>query len=87
MNYESIPLSQIAKDIGYYSDSQNAWDNGFYGHKGYINPMDANNYANKVAYDLQNEGALSPDAPNWDPAAYRLVQEPNGQFVGQIQNN
>ena len=50
-----------------------------------------NQYSNQVAYDLQNPFPTSTTNGNsrvpWDPASYREVQEPNGQFVGIISSN
>ena len=89
VDYESITLSPIAKQIGDYADSAIPYDNGFYGHKGYLNPMDANNYANRIAADLQH-GFASPmdrNAPSWDPVSYRLAQGPDGTDYGMIESN
>lgn len=48
-------------------------------------------YANQIAYDLQNPYPNSITNVNsrvpWNPASYREVQEPNGQFVGIITPN
>ncbi len=91
--YENINLSKVARQIGDYNSAnkQNPWDNNFYGHRGWINPMDANNYANMIARDLQKPfpSAMnsSTPLPAWDPVSYRDVQLPDGQFVGQIQAN
>ncbi len=89
IDYESVTLSPIAKAIGDYSDSANPYDNGFYGHKGYLNPMDANNYANRIAADLQHGFNVppNPNAPSWAPASYRLVQGPGGEDYGMIESN
>lgn len=85
--YENINLSKIAQEIGGYKNSQNAWDNNFYGHRGWINPTDANNFANTIADDLQRPFPSPIGGPSWDPSTYRDVQLPNGQFVGKIQSN
>jgi hypothetical protein len=89
IDYESVTLSPIAKQIGSYQDSANPYDNGFYGHKGYLNPMDASNYANTIAADLQHGFAnpINRNAPAWDPASYRLVQGPGGEDYGMIESN
>lgn len=86
-NYENIKLSKIAKQIGGYNDSKNAWDNNFYGHRGWINPTDANNFANTISQDLQHSFPSPMGGPSWDPSSYRDVQMPDGQFVGQIESN
>jgi hypothetical protein len=47
-------------------------------------------YANQIAYDLQNPFPNSTTGNNkilWNPASYREVQEPDGQFVGIISPN
>ncbi len=88
--YENINLSKVARQIGdYNSGKPNPWDNNFYGHRGWMNPMDANNYANTIATDLQKPFAspMNSSAPAWDPVSYRDVQMPDGNFVGQIQSN
>lgn len=89
IDYESITLSPIAKQIGDYADSAIPYDNGFYGHKGYLNPMDANNYTNRIAADLQHGFAnkVNPRAPAWDPASYGLVEGPGGEDYGLIESN
>lgn len=50
-----------------------------------------NKYANQVAYDLQNPFPNSTTGANnrvpWDPASYRLVQEPDGDDVGILSPN
>ncbi len=50
-----------------------------------------NKYANQVAYDLQNPFPNSTTGGNnrvpWNPASYRLVQEPNGTDVGILSAN
>ncbi len=90
-DYESISLSPVAREMGFYPDSQNPYDNGFYGHKGYMNPMDGQNYAEKIAKDLNKPfgypNRVPVTGPSWDPASYTLKQEPDGQFVGQISPN
>lgn len=86
-NYENIKLSKVARQIGGYGNSQNPWDNGFYGHRGWINPTDANGYANTIAQDLQHTFPSPMSGPSWDPSSYRDVQMPNGQFVGMIESN
>ncbi len=80
MNYESI---------NNYKKSTDPYDNQFYGHIGYLNPMDSNTYANKIATDLQQSfpNPSNPNTPSWDPSTYREVQTPSGQFIGQIQSN
>lgn len=54
-------------------------------------PIPINQYANQVAYDLQNPFPNSKTGGNsrvpWNPASYRVVQEPDGQFVGIISPN
>ncbi len=89
IDYESITLSPIAKQIGSYGDSANPYDNGFYGHKGYLNPMDADRYANRIAADLQHgfSNPVNPNAPAWAPSTYRLVQGPGGEDYGMIESN
>lgn len=56
-----------------------------------IKPILINQYANQIAYDLQNPFPTSTTGGNnrvpWDPASYREVQEPNGRFVGIISPN
>lgn len=47
-------------------------------------------YANQVAYDLQNpfpSSVTNNSNVPWNPASYREVQEPDGQFVGIISPN
>ena len=50
-------------------------------------------YANQVAYDLQNPFPQSNTGVNvnsrvpWNPVSYKDVQEPNGQFIGVISPN
>jgi hypothetical protein len=55
------------------------------------NTIPLNKYANQVAYDLQNPFPSATTGSNnkmlWNPAVYRDVQEPNGQFVGIISPN
>lgn len=50
-----------------------------------------NKYANQVAHDLQNPFPSATTGTNsrvpWDPASYRDVEEPDGQFVGIISAN
>jgi len=90
-NYENINLSKVAKEIGDYNSANtlNPWDNNFYGHRGWMNPMDANNYANMISRDLQKSfpSSMNTAEPAWDPVSYRDVQLPDGQFVGKIESN
>jgi hypothetical protein len=50
-------------------------------------------YANQVAYDLQNPFPQSSTSRNinskvpWNPVSYRDVQEPNGSIIGVISQN
>ena len=67
IDYESITLSKPAKEIGLYADTLNPYDNSFYGHKGYMNPMDGVNYAQKVADDLQKPFGYPKQFPEWNP--------------------
>lgn len=64
------------------------------GVNGIDNPEKAipiNKYANQISYDLQNPFPNSITNSNsrvpWNPASYRNVQEPDGQFVGIISPN
>jgi hypothetical protein len=94
MDYESINYSPVAYQID--------GGNNFYGTRGWINPSDAYNYANTIADDLDRPFASpmgSPTevgnltrfarlgGPRWDPSTWVDTQEPDGQFVGQIQSN
>ena len=76
IDYESVTLSPIAKQIGSYRESLNPYDNGFYAHKGYINPMDASNYANRIATNLQNNYNMSknPNTSLCSTSSNRLLQ-------------
>ena len=64
---------------------------GVYGIDNPQKTIPINQYANQVAYDLQNPFPTSTTGSNsrvsWDAATYREVQEPNGQFVGIISAN
>jgi hypothetical protein len=55
------------------------------------NTIPLNKYANQVAYNLQNPFPSATTGSNsrtpWNPAVYRDVQEPDGQFVGIISPN
>ena len=79
MDYESVMYSPVAYQID--------GGNNFYGRRGWINPSDAYNYANTIADDLDRPFASPIGGPRWDPSTWRDVQEPDGQFVGQIQSN
>jgi hypothetical protein len=89
IDYESVTLSPIAKQIGDYKESALPYDNSFYAHRGYLNPMDSNNYANRIAADLQHGFYVPPNrnAPSWDPSSYRLVQGADGEDYGEIESN
>jgi len=87
----------------YYNSSENftVYDStdsvyapvGIYGINNPQKVIPLNKYANQVAYDLQNPFPQSTTGRNlnnnvmWDPASYRDVQEPDGQFVGIISPN
>ena len=64
---------------------------GVYGIDNPEKTIPINQYANQVAYDLQNPFPTSTTGSNsrvpWDAATYREVQESNGQFVGIISPN
>jgi hypothetical protein len=66
------------------------YDSGFPPYGAWYNPS-LNNYANEVAYDLQNtfvpaNNSGYQDAP-WDPSTYREKMLPNGQIIGDIVPN
>jgi hypothetical protein len=87
----------------YYNSSEkfavcNSTDSAYapIGVSGIDNPQKAiplNQYANQVAYDLQNPFPISTTGTNvnrgsvWNPVSYRDVQEPDGQFVGILSPN
>jgi hypothetical protein len=59
-------------------------------------PIPITQYANQVAYDLQNPFPQSTTGTTrsnnnssvwWNPVSYRDIQEPDGQFVGVISPN
>ena len=79
MDYESVMYSPVANQID--------GGNNFYGTRGWINPPDANNYANMIADDLNRPFASPMGGPRWDPSTWRDVQTPDGKFVGEIQSN
>jgi len=79
MDYESVMYSPVANQID--------GGNNFYGTRGWINPSDANNYANMIADDLNRPFASPMGGPRWDPSTWRDVQTPDGKFVGEIQSN
>jgi hypothetical protein len=64
---------------------------GIYGINNPEKTIPLNKYSNQVAYDLQNPFPNSVTNTNsrvpWNPASYRDVQEPDGQFVGILSQN
>lgn len=66
---------------------------GVYGLNNYIKTIPITQYANQIAYDLQNPFPSSTTGVNrnnnipWNPVSYRDLQEPDGQFVGIFSNN
>ena len=63
---------------------------GIYGIDNSEKAIPLNKYANQVAYNLQNPFPNSTTGYNrapWNPASYRDVEEPDGQFVGIISPN
>jgi hypothetical protein len=67
---------------------------GIYGLKNTYNAIPINQYANQIAYDLDNPFPSSTTNNNknnmnvpWNPVSYREVQEPDGQFVGILSQN
>jgi hypothetical protein len=79
MDYESVMYSPIANTIN--------GGNNFYGTRGWINPSDANNYANMIANDLNKSFPSPMSGPRWNPSTWRDVQTPDGKFVGEIESN
>ena len=65
---------------------------GTYGIDNPEQPIPLSKYANQVAYELQNPFSVPATTGTnsrspWNPASYREVQEPDGQFVGIISQN
>jgi hypothetical protein len=64
---------------------------GTFGINNHQKPIPINKYANQIAYDLENPFPNSKTGGNnrvpWNPASYREVQEPDGNFVGIFSSN
>jgi hypothetical protein len=66
---------------------------GTYGINSNIKPIGINQYANQIAYQLENPfgnpsiNSVSKSKAPWNPVSYRDLMEPDGQIVGVISPN
>lgn len=93
--YENYHIKVVkVENFGYSSIDSVYAPLGYYGLKNPYNAIPINQYANQVAYDLDNPFPSSTTNNNknimnvpWNPVSYREVQEPDGQFVGILSQN